>query len=125
MSCDFITLVPSLRDSALVCSLPSVTHLRSSGVYSGSPSDSRCKCRSRSHGRLGVSLSVGCGARVFGAKSDPFCALQACTDCSRWQPLKQPCPSDIFASSRLLDFKRNHGLSIDVVFLHETGAGAA
>ena len=23
MSCDFITLVPSLRDSALVCSLPS------------------------------------------------------------------------------------------------------
>ena len=38
---DIITLVPSLRDSALVCSLPSVTHRRPSGVYSGSPSDSR------------------------------------------------------------------------------------
>ena len=37
---DIITLVPCLRDSALVCSLPSVTPLRPSGVYSGSPSDS-------------------------------------------------------------------------------------
>ena len=34
---DIITLVPCAR----VCSLPSVTHLRPSGVYSGSPSDSR------------------------------------------------------------------------------------
>ena len=32
-------------------------------------------------------------------------------DGSRWQPLKQPCPSDT--------------LLIDVVFHHETGAGAA
>ena len=29
------------------------------------------------------SLSVGSGARVFVAKSDPFCALQACMDGSR------------------------------------------
>ena len=61
--------------------------------------------------QIDMALSVGSGSRVFVGKSDPFCAPQACTDCSRWQPLKQPCPSDT--------------LLIDVVFLHETGAGAA
>ena len=84
MSCDFLTLAPGLCDSALVCSLPSVTHLRPSGVYSGFPGDSLCKRRVQ----IDMALSVGCGARVFVAKSDSFCALQACMDGSR-QPLCQ------------------------------------
>ena len=58
--------------------------------------------------QIDMALSVGSGSCVFVGKSDPFCAPQACTDCSRWQPLKQPCPSNT--------------LLIDVVFLHETGA---
>ena len=35
--------------------------------------------------RSAFSLSVGSGARVFVAKSDPFSALQACMSASRWQ----------------------------------------
>ena len=65
MSCDFITLVPSLRILRSCVSLPSVTHLRPSKRQ---PLQASCPDR---HGRLGVSLSVGCGARVFVAKSDP------------------------------------------------------
>ena len=38
--------------------------------------------------QIDMALSVGSGSRVFVGKSDPFCAPQACTDCSRRQPLK-------------------------------------
>ena len=41
----------------------------------------KASCPDR-HGRLGVSLSVGSGAR---AKSEPFCTLQACMGDSRGQ----------------------------------------